>query len=147
MPIRCTWTQIVQLISYDQIQNAFANSECSDDMPLPLHGHATTVQTVTQEMANRPGVRSRPIFGPSRPIKSMPPARKGGRRGPLSAWQRAERKRAKMQGICIRCRKMKTKASEPFSPQVLFGCSCYRLRQTGHACWPPASTSPHFHAS
>jgi hypothetical protein len=50
----------------------------------------------------------RPTFGPSRPI-SLPPARKGGRKGPLSAEEKKQTRESRKQGICIRCRKTKVK--------------------------------------
>jgi hypothetical protein len=46
---------------------------------------------------------SKPIFGPTRPI-SLPPARRGGRKGPLTAEAKVLRKEARQKGACIRCR-------------------------------------------
>jgi hypothetical protein len=48
----------------------------------------------------------RKIFGPSRPV-SLPPPRRGGRKGPLTVEDKAIRKRARQQGACIRCRQTK----------------------------------------
>jgi hypothetical protein len=47
-------------------------------------------------------------FGPSRPV-SLPPARKGGKKGPLSLKELEKRREARRQGVCIRCRRMKEK--------------------------------------
>jgi hypothetical protein len=49
-------------------------------------------------------------FGPSRPVK-LPPARKGGRKGKLSAREKLIRMESRKQGACIRCRATKTKVS------------------------------------
>jgi len=54
---------------------------------------------------------SRPRFGPSRPV-SLLPARKGGRKGALSAQEKKQTREARKQGICIRCRKIKVKVSQ-----------------------------------
>ena len=53
---------------------------------------------------------SRPKFGPSRPVFLLP-ARKGGRKGPLSAQQKKQGRESRKQGICFRCRNMKVKVS------------------------------------
>ena len=47
-------------------------------------------------------------FGPSRMV-SLPPARKGGRKGPLSVEELKKRREARKQGVCIRCRQVKEK--------------------------------------
>jgi hypothetical protein len=47
-------------------------------------------------------------FGPSRPV-SLPPARKGGKKGPLSLKELEKRREARRQGVCIRCRNIKEK--------------------------------------
>jgi hypothetical protein len=47
-------------------------------------------------------------FGPSRPF-SIPPARKGGRKGPLSVEELKRRRESRKQGVCIRCRRLKSK--------------------------------------
>ena len=39
----------------------------------------------------------------------LPAKRKGGRKGRMSQEEKAQRKKAKSLGICIRCRKMRTK--------------------------------------
>jgi hypothetical protein len=52
--------------------------------------------------------RSPNSFGPSRMV-SLPPARKGGRKGPLSVAELKKRREAKKQGVCIRCRQLKEK--------------------------------------
>jgi hypothetical protein len=52
-------------------------------------------------------------FGPSRTIESLPPRRTGGRRGPMSASELDQRNRAKREGVCIRCRKLNQRASNP----------------------------------
>ena len=49
-------------------------------------------------------------FGPSRPV-SLPPARRGGRKGPRSALELKNLRETKKQGVCIRCRKMKEKVA------------------------------------
>jgi len=50
---------------------------------------------------------SKPFFGPTRPI-SLPPARRGGRKGPLTAEAKVLRKEARQKGACIRCRSFGT---------------------------------------
>lgn len=52
------------------------------------------------------------VVGLSRPV-DLPPARKGGRRGRLSAWEKSAIKLARQAGICIRCRRHKKKARNP----------------------------------
>lgn len=52
--------------------------------------------------------KSRTPFGPSRPV-SLRPARRGGRRGSLSSKELEERREARRQGACLRCRKTKEK--------------------------------------
>ncbi|KAI9745037.1 MAG: hypothetical protein M1818_001315 [Claussenomyces sp. TS43310] len=49
-------------------------------------------------------------FGPSRAI-SLPPARKGGRRGPLPVASLKKRRETMKQGVCIRCRQTKEKVA------------------------------------
>ncbi len=49
-------------------------------------------------------------FGPSRPI-SLPPARRGGRKGKLSTSELKALRESRKQGVCIRCRKMKEKVA------------------------------------
>jgi hypothetical protein len=49
-------------------------------------------------------------FGPSRPVL-LSPARRGGRKRPLSAEEKKRRKESRKHGICIRCRNMKTRVS------------------------------------
>lgn len=48
------------------------------------------------------------IFGPSRQVV-LPPARRGGRKGPRSALELKNLREARKQGVCIRCRRMKEK--------------------------------------
>jgi len=50
----------------------------------------------------------KPLLGLAHPI-SLPRARTGGRKGPLSAQEREGRRESRKQGVCIRCRKMKEK--------------------------------------
>lgn len=45
--------------------------------------------------------------------RSLPPARRGGRRGPLTSAQAEHQRQAKLLGICIRCRKTKIKVRAP----------------------------------
>lgn len=61
---------------------------------------------------------SRRLFGPRRIIRTLPPVRRGGRRGPLSASQLEQRNRARKSGICIRCRKLKERVGDPISAGV-----------------------------
>lgn len=49
-------------------------------------------------------------FGPSRPVV-LPPARRGGRKGPRSALELKNLRESRKQGVCIRCRKMKEKVA------------------------------------
>ncbi len=44
-------------------------------------------------------------FGPSRPV-SLPPARRGGRKGALSKEELEKRRESRRAGVCIRCRQM-----------------------------------------
>jgi hypothetical protein len=48
------------------------------------------------------------VFGPSRPV-SLPPARKGGRKGALSKEELEKRRESRRAGVCIRCRQIKSK--------------------------------------
>ena len=59
------------------------------------------VQTPKTDVAPKP-------FGPSQPI-SLPLARKGGRKGPLSVEELQKRRESRKQGVCIRCRRLKQK--------------------------------------
>ncbi len=65
---------------------------------------------------SQPAINNKPsnAFGPSRPI-SLPPARRGGRKGPLSAEALKRRRESRKQGVCIRCRKMKKEVSSTLS--------------------------------
>ncbi|KAF5638960.1 uncharacterized protein FTJAE_5031 [Fusarium tjaetaba] len=47
-------------------------------------------------------------LGPVRPV-TLPPLRRGGKKGPLSAQERQNRKQARRRGVCIRCRRLKQK--------------------------------------
>jgi len=49
-------------------------------------------------------------FGPSRPV-SLPPARRGGRKGALSKEELKQRRESRRAGVCIRCRQTKSKVS------------------------------------
>jgi hypothetical protein len=50
------------------------------------------------------------VFGPSRPV-SLPPARRGGRKGVLSKEELEKRRESRRAGVCIKCRQMKLKVS------------------------------------
>ena len=50
------------------------------------------------------------VFGPSRPV-SLLPARKGGRVGALSKKELQKRRESRRAGVCIRCRRTKSKVS------------------------------------
>lgn len=63
-----------------------------------------------QESPLAAGAQPRRVFGPARPV-TLPPARKGGRKGPLSLYEREMRRKARKQGVCIRCRRMKEKVA------------------------------------
>lgn len=56
-------------------------------------------------------------FGPVRPV-TLPPLRRGGKKGPLSAQERQTRKEVRRRGVCIRCRRLKQKVlpAEQFDP-------------------------------
>lgn len=45
--------------------------------------------------------------------RSLPPARRGGRRGPLTSAQAEHQRQAKLLGVCIRCRKTRIKVRAP----------------------------------
>ncbi|KAH7179870.1 uncharacterized protein B0J16DRAFT_403176 [Fusarium flagelliforme] len=47
-------------------------------------------------------------FRPVRPV-TLPPLRRGGNKGPLSAQERRARKEVRRRGVCIRCRRLKEK--------------------------------------
>lgn len=49
-------------------------------------------------------------FGPSRPV-SLPPARRGGRKSVLPLEKLKKRREARKQGVCIRCRQLKSQVS------------------------------------
>lgn len=56
-------------------------------------------------------------FRPVRPV-TLPPLRRGGNKGPLSAQERRARKEVRRRGVCIRCRRLKEKVlpTEHFQP-------------------------------
>jgi hypothetical protein len=93
-------------------------SQCS--MDLPASQQSPLMQQQIANGASSSGAPSRPLFGPLRTIKTLPPQKRGGRRGPLSASQLDQRHRAKKKGICFRCRKLKEKASDLISAGVSF---------------------------
>lgn len=82
--------------------------------PFCFHMPETLVETerptVPIEVGERPHTGSRPrnSLGLSRPV-SLPPVRRGGRKGPLTAQEKVIRKEVRKRGSCIRCRKMKEK--------------------------------------
>ncbi|KAI6750409.1 hypothetical protein HG530_014690 [Fusarium avenaceum] len=49
-------------------------------------------------------------LGPVRPV-TLPPLRRGGKKGPLSAEERQARKSVRRRGVCIRCRRLKQKCN------------------------------------
>ncbi|KAH6957282.1 hypothetical protein DER45DRAFT_307318 [Fusarium avenaceum] len=49
-------------------------------------------------------------LGPVRPV-TLPPLRRGGKKGPLSAEERQARKAVRQRGVCIRCRRLKQKCN------------------------------------
>jgi hypothetical protein len=97
--------------SLQPLSNPTIPSACSHSLALPNRQQFCHEQR--QILNGNPDLAatSRRLFSPPRIIKTLPPPRRGGRRGPLSISQLDQRKRAKKQGICIRCRKLKTKAS------------------------------------
>lgn len=74
-----------------------------------LRSDAPPVSATPTQQANLSVARKMQAttFGPLR--QSLPPARRGGRRGPLSAAERQARKEARKRGVCIRCRRLKQK--------------------------------------
>ncbi|KAH7235480.1 hypothetical protein BKA59DRAFT_532877 [Fusarium tricinctum] len=49
-------------------------------------------------------------IGPVLPV-TLPPLRRGGKKGPLSAQERQARKQIRRRGVCIRCRRLKQKCN------------------------------------
>lgn len=89
-------------------------SSASSHSLIPPESHQSrSSQQQILNSASNPSTLTRRLFGPLKNIKTLPPKRRGGRRGPLSISQLDQRKRAKRQGICIRCRKLRTKVSCP----------------------------------
>lgn len=67
-------------------------------------------------------------LGPVRPV-TLPPLRRGGKKGPLSAQERQARKKVRRLGVCIRCRRLKQKVlpAKQFNPQkgrILMSIQC-----------------------
>lgn len=77
---------------------------------LPVTPIVAESSAAALEAQQRAHVNSRPRskLGPSRPI-SLPPARKGGRKGPLKPQEKTNRKEVRKRGSCMRCRKLKEK--------------------------------------
>jgi hypothetical protein len=99
--------------SLQPLLNSTVSTSSSHSLVLPDSQQSRPIQQQILNGTPSSGAPSRRLFGPPRTIKTLPPPRRGGRRGPLSASQLDQRRRAKKQGICIRCRKLKTKASNP----------------------------------
>ena len=79
-------------------QRTIATRDTLENMLHQLH---QPVQTPQIDAPAKP-------FGPSRSF-SIPPARRGGIKRPLSVEELEGRKKARMQGVCIRCRQLKSK--------------------------------------
>ncbi|KAL2844336.1 hypothetical protein BJY01DRAFT_214971 [Aspergillus pseudoustus] len=76
-------------------------------------------------------------FGPSRPV-SLPPPRRGGRKGPLTVEEKTIRKRTRQQGACIRCRQTKKTCSG--------GIPCMACREKSKAPrWKYPCVKAHFY--
>jgi hypothetical protein len=73
-------------------------------LPLSAALESSTESTNTAE-------QSRKHLDPSRSARPIPPARRGGRRGPLR--EEAMRRQAPKKSACMRCRKMKIKVLRP----------------------------------
>lgn len=80
----------------------------------PAESNENSEDTPKSQLASTTvGINTPPprTFGPSRPY-SLLPARRGGRKGPRSAEEKKNRREAKEQGVCIRCRKMKERVTK-----------------------------------
>lgn len=92
----------MDLMEVSQIQpKVFSTTRIHYEGP-GAHGKSDCVQ----------GPPQRVLFGPSRPV-SLPKARRGGRKGPLTAQEKSARREIRKRGSCIRCRKSKEKVRIP----------------------------------
>ncbi|KAE9364286.1 hypothetical protein N431DRAFT_488875, partial [Stipitochalara longipes BDJ] len=93
----------------DMIQDQYITQE-----PIRSIGIPSNIPNHPQSLAQTPktDVATKP-FGPSRPI-SLPPARRGGKKGPLSVEGLQKRRESRKQGVCIRCRRWKSKCHGGF---------------------------------
>lgn len=89
-------------------------------IPVPNNFHFSNIatQSLVEGLINsQSGMFSNNVHGDIatkatftyKPILVLPPARRGGRRGKLTAKQTKEQRNAKLRGICVRCRKTRIK--------------------------------------
>jgi hypothetical protein len=104
VPSECE-ADLVQIDLANDKSNHHINVEDVANTAKPREGQAVAcIRPATLLMDNA----RKNSLGPSRPI-SLPPSRRGGRKGPLTVRERAMRREARRKGACIRCRRMKEK--------------------------------------
>jgi len=76
------------------------------------HSHNAVYRPDKSSQATEPIQAKGPVkmFSPSRPV-SLPPARRGGRKGVLPLEELKKRRKARKQGACIRCCQLKSQVS------------------------------------